>query len=133
MKVHMDYLPNDRIKVCLTSSILHQYWAPPQTHSQALQYGGDKLHIDHIGIPGATIGIDTLTQAFKIDYEEEKRGMDVVVVAFYNDYLKGRAATSILRSYDWLMHVLSSQARHHHPTKPNTLAVATLPYPPQLP
>ena len=59
--------------------------------------------------------------------------MDVVVVAFYNDYLKGRAATSILRSYDWLMHVLSSQARHHHPTKPNTLAVATLPYPPQLP
>ena len=130
MKVHKDHLPNDRIKVCLTSSILHQYWAPPRSENLALQYGGDKLHIDHIGIPGATI--DILTKAFRVDYEEERRGMDVVIVAYYNDFLKGRSARSILRSYDWLLHVLKSQARHYHPDHPNTLAIATLPYPPQL-
>ena len=130
MNVHKDYLATDRIKVVLTSSILYQYWAPPQSQNMAKQYTGDLLHIDHVGIPGANI--DTLTQAFRIDYEREKRGMDVVIVSYYNDYLKGRTAKDILVSFSWLLHVVKNQATRHHPTKPNTLAVATLPYAPQL-
>ena len=129
MKVHMDYSSSDRIKVCLSSSLLNQYWAPPHSeHSQ--QYTGDLVHVDHIGIPGATV--DILTQAFRVDYEYEKRGIDVVLVAYYNDYLQGATARDILVSLDKMYNVISSQARHHHPSIKNSLAVATLPYPPQL-
>ena len=130
MKVHQDYLATDRIKVLLTSSILHQYWAPPESDKMTKQYSGDLLHIDHIGIPGATI--DTLTQAFRVDYDREKRGMDVAIVAYYNDYIRGRTTEDIMSCYRGLYKVLQYQAKEHHPDKPNTLAIATLPYAPQL-
>ena len=130
MSIHADYTTDARIKVLLTSSILHEYWAPPHSQQLSCQYPGDAIHIDHVGIPGATI--KTLTQAFRIDYEEEKRGIDVCLVAYYNDYLQGRSAYDIMRSLDLLYNVVSSQARHHHPDVPNSLAIATLPYPPQL-
>ena len=131
MKVHGDYMPTDRVKVLLTSSLLNQYWAPPQRQQHLHeQYRGDLVHIDHVGIPGATV--DTLTQAFRIDYEEETRGIDIVAVAYYNDFINGATAHDIMRSYYQMLQVISNQASKYHPTIPNSLAVATLPYPPQL-
>lgn len=130
MQIHGDYQPTDRVKILLTSSLLHQYWAPPRSQSLPEQYPGDPIHIDHVSIPGATV--DTLQQAFRNDYEYETRGMDIVVVAYYNDFIRGRNAEDILRSYDYLAWIINSQARHHHPSTHNTLAVATLPYAPQL-
>ena len=130
MKVHGDYMPEERVKVLLTSSILNQYWAPPLSQQSPVLYQGDQVHIDHISIPGATV--DILTQAFRIDYERETRAMDIVAVAYYNDFIKGATAHNIMQSYYKMLEVVTNQARQHHPSIPNSLAVATLPYPPQL-
>ena len=54
---------NGRLKICVSSSTLHEFWAP---RGGTEIYEGDAHHIDYITIHGAKI-ID-LVEAWKIDY-----------------------------------------------------------------
>ena len=72
--------PDDaRLKVLVSSSMLHQYWLP----KNGTLYEGDTSHVDQITIPGARI--EDLRLAFRYDYYSQPRGMDVVLVAEYQD------------------------------------------------
>ena len=80
MSHHLPY-PENRIKIVVSDSTLHQFFAPPG-HIATQQYDRDAMHDDddYITIPGASI--DTLSNAFRLDYVEKtySRQMDVVIV-----------------------------------------------------
>ena len=124
-KVHSSTQP--RLKICLSSSTLHEFWAP---RKEDITYGGDSEHIDYITIPGASI-ID-LIEAWKIEYYEEKRGMDVFIVAGLNNVKDGDDPQTIMRDYDHLVQMVHHQAYKYHQNVHNSCAIATLIYPPQL-
>ena len=125
-RVHTS-LQTGRLKICLSSSTLHEFWAP---RGGAVIYEGDAQHIDYITIPGAKI-ID-LVEAWKIEYFQERRGMDVFLIGGLNNIVKGYKPESIMRDYDHMVQVVKYQAEKFHPTIPNTCSIATLFYPPQL-
>ena len=127
-KVH-GKTPTDRIKLCLSGSTLHMFFAPPDKPGQQ-QYEGDKQHVDYVTIPGGTI--EDLRHAFRVEYEEEPRAIDVLVVAGLNNILKGDRVNELVVKIGRFRDTVLRQANHHHPETPNTFAVAPLLYAPQL-
>ena len=73
-----------------------------------------------------------MTHAFRIDYEEETRGLDVLVVAGLNNILKGDRMEELLNKFAVFRDTVMWQARKYHQAIPNTFAVATVLYAPQL-
>ena len=116
-----------RLKICLSSSILHEFWQP---RDDTVVYDGDKLHIDYLTIPGAHI-MD-LVEAWKIEYFQETRPMDVFILAGLNNLAKGDKVDSMLRDYDHLVQIVQYQGKKYHPQAPNTCVIGTLYYPPQI-
>ena len=119
---------SSRVKICISSSTLHEFWAP--RGSSAAVYEGDTIHTEYITIPGAQV-LD-LMEAWKIDYYDESRPMDIIIVAGLNNILHGQSPESIMRDYDHFVQVVKYQGQKHHPETKNTCAIATLFYPPQL-
>ena len=116
-----------RLKICLSSSTLHEFWAPRE---ETLIYEGDSDHIDYITIPGATV-LD-LIEAWKIEYYDEQRGMDVFIVGGLNNIINGDKPETIMRDFDYLAQLVQHQAHKYHQPIHNSCAIATLIYPPQL-
>ena len=125
---HLPY-PDPRIKVIVTDSTLHQFYAPPG-YNATQQYDGDIMHVDYISIPGASI--DTLTHAFRLDYVEKvhQKSLDVVLVASYNDIVMGYSRHKIMESFTRFADYVKMAGIHHGKT--NTVAVSNLMYAPQL-
>lgn len=121
-------IQNTRLKICLSTSMLHEFWAP--RGSKAIVYEGDKSHIDYITIPGGKIA--DLINAWKIEYFQETRPMDVMLIAGLNNLVKGWKPDEMLREYDYLVQSVMYQAHKYHPELHNTCAIGTLYYPPQL-
>ena len=88
MSHHLPY-PEDRIKVVVSDSTLHQFFAPPGNLSVSSQYQGDTMHVDYITIPGGDI--ETLTNAFRLDYVDRPHNklLDFHFVGGYNDMVEG--------------------------------------------
>ena len=126
---HLPY-PDPRIKLIVTDSTLHQFYAPPG-YNATQQYDGDIMHCDYISIPGATI--DTLTHAFRLDYVEKvhPKPLDVVIVAGYNDMINGYTRQSIMDSFSRFTDYVKMAGSEHH-GQTNTVAVSNLMYAPQL-
>ena len=122
--------PTERIKLCMSGSTLHMFWAPTISSQSGDHYEGDVQHTDYVIIPGAKI--ETLQQAFRIEYGKEPRGIDVLVVAGLNNILKGDSMEELMRKVDMFRETVTKQSKHFHPSTPNTFAFATLLYAPQL-
>ena len=128
---HLPYPdPEDRVKIVVSDSTLHEYFAP--LNSSAPLYKGDLTHVDYITIAGADI--KTLGHAFKLDYFDlpQTRPLDVVMVAGYNDMVKGSSRYTIIDHLRSFCDLVKLSGLSLHPDKPNSLAISTLMYPPQL-
>ena len=124
----------DRVKIVVSDSTLHSFFAPPNQAQlrPGRQYKGDKIHVDYITIPGGDIR--TLTHAFWLDYVDrpQKKPLDVAIVAGYNDLVVGNSRYDIKDSLTKLTDLVKVAGLSLHPDKPNTVAISTLMYPPQL-
>ena len=123
---HRPYL-DDRIKVVVSDSTLHEFFAPSNhTHGT---YEGDLIHSDYVTIAEGTI--EQLLHAFKLEYVYMNRPkpLDVVLVAGYADAVKGYSREHIL----WGMSTFADTVMMHNGRRTlNTFAVASLMYPPSL-
>ena len=130
MSHHQPY-PESRIKIVVSDSTLHQFFAPPG-YTDTNQYSGDTMHVDYVTIPGATL--DTLTNAFRLDYivKQHTRPLDVVMVGGYNDLVVGHSRDFIVWELQRFANKVLEAGSNLHPDSPNTVAIATLMYPPQL-
>ena len=128
-KVH-NKNPTERIKLCLSDSTLHMFFAPPDKPGEQLHYEGDRVHVNYVTIPGSKV--EDLQQAFRLEYERETRGIDVLVVAGLNNLVKGDKVDELVTKFGQFRDIVEWQARKHHPDIKNTFAVATLLYAPQL-
>ena len=129
---HLPYPdPEDRVKIVVSDSTLHEYFAPPGSSSSP-QYSGDTMHVDYITIAGADIR--TLGHAFKLDYLDmsQARLLDVVMVAGYNDLVAGNSRNTIIDHFRAFTDLVKLAGLELHPDKPNSVAVSTLMHPPQL-
>lgn len=115
-----------RLKICLSSSTLHEFWEPSDS---SLQYEGDSTHIDWVTMSGARIS--QLTAAWELQYLNETRPMDVLVVGGLDNIIRGQTGPSIVKALEHLVDLIVWQGRSH-PEEPNTCAIATLPYPPRI-
>ena len=90
------------------------------------------MHCDYITIPGACM--DTLFNAFKLDCAmlPPEKPLDVVLVMGYNDLVKGHARDWMLDCLKCFSNYIFGLASKNHPDIPNTVAIATMMYPPQL-
>ena len=113
---------DDRIKV-VVSDILHQVFATPG-------YRGDRFHMDYVTIKGGYL--PDLLHAFRLDYSRQTRPIDVVLVAGYSDLLYGYNREYIMDGYKEFANVVLEIGQKHHPDVANTVAIATLMYPPKL-
>ena len=125
-KSHHSPYPNERSKIVISDSTLHNFFAPPGNTNT--QYEGDIQHTDYITIPGATL--ETLLHAFKQDYATHPRPMDVYLVAGYNDLVQGHSRDYIL---DWIKYFVEYVLKlPPKDNSPNTITIGTFFYPPQL-
>jgi hypothetical protein len=88
-KAHGSY-PTPRVKLCLSGSTLHMFFALPAK--------GDALRTEYITIPGAKV--EALQQAFRFEYGKETRDIDVFVVAGLNKILKEDSPKVLMRKFD---------------------------------
>ena len=130
MSHHKPY-PENRIKIVVSDSTLHQFFAPPDNIATS-QYSGDTMHVDYVTIPGGTL--DTLTNAFRLDYmvKQHTRPLDVVLVGGYNDLVKGHSRDFIVWELQRFANKVLEAGSNLHPDNPNTVAISTFMYPPQL-
>lgn len=112
----------DRIKVALSSSTLHEFWMDGQ-------YSGDSIHIDWVTSPGATI--QSLRTMWRHDYGDERKPQDIVVIAGLNNIKNEDADKIMKRIKDFTNEVMEQSVKLHHPN-PSTISFATLIYPPQF-
>ena len=126
---HRSY-PEARVKMVVSDSTLHEFFAPPGY--TVSQYEGDTMHADYITIPGACM--DTLFHAFRLDCDllPPDKPIDVVLVMGYNDLVKGHSRHWIMECLNCFCRYVSDLAQKNHPDTPNTVAIATFMYPPQL-
>ena len=131
--IHNKY-PTDRVKLCLSDSTLHMFFTftppPARPGQQQLQNKGDAVHVDYVTIPGSKV--EDLQQAFRIEYEKETRGIDVLLVAGLNNLVKGDGVEELFTKFGYFRDLVEWQANKYHPAIKNTFAVATLLYAPQL-
>ena len=127
---HRSY-PETRVKMVVSDSTLHEFFAPPG-YTGRIQYKGDTMHADYVTIPGACM--DTLFHAFKLDCDllPPDKPIDVVLVMGYNDLVKGHSRYWIMECLQCFCRYVSDLAQKNHPDSPNTVAIATFMYPPQL-
>ena len=116
-----------RLKIVISSSTMHEFWAPREASAI---YEGDSKHTEYVTIPGAQVL--ELMEAWKIDYFRERRGMDLLVVAGLNNIKDGQSPESLMRDLDHFVQTVKFQSKTRHPDTPNTCAIATMFYPPQL-
>ena len=90
------------------------------------------MHTDYVTIPGASM--DTLFKAFRLECAmlPLDKPMDVVLVLGYNDLVKGHSRDWMMDCLNCFTSFISELANKNHPGIPNTVAIATLMYPPQL-
>ena len=90
------------------------------------------MHVDYVTISGGLI--EDLYHAFRLDYElvHHPKPLDVVLVAGYNDLVRGHCREFIYNGYKHFTDAVLSMGKQLHPNTPNTVAVASLMYPPQL-
>jgi hypothetical protein len=121
---------DERIKVAVSDSTLHQFFAPPGY--MRTQYVGDTQHVDYVTIANATL--PELYHAFRMDYElhQHNKPLDVVIVAGYADLLHGYAREYILDGYKHFTEAVLNMGTQRNPDTPNTVAIASLLYPPKL-
>ena len=128
MRLHKPY-PDQRLRVVVSDSTLHQFFAPPG-YTQPLQYQGDSLHVDYLTIDEADI--ETLSDAFKLEYLDFPPSpipMDVVMVAGYEDLVARRSNDYIIAKFQEFAHMIIGEG---HRKAPHSVAVASLMYPPKL-
>ena len=113
-----------RLKICVTSSTLSEYW-----RSETARFFGDDFHIHWICIPGATV--NQLSTAWEIEYGEETRPMDVLLVGGLVNVIRGTPGPTIVSAFQHFINLVNWQGESH-PDEPNTCAVGTLVYPPSL-
>ena len=87
--------------------------------------------MDYVTIPGADI--TTIANAFRLDYvvKPQRRPLDVAIVAGYNDLIAGHSRNYIMEQFSNLTDLVKLAGLRLH-TEPNTVAISTLMYPPQL-
>ena len=127
---HLPYPdPENRIKIVVSDSTLHEFFAPPA--SCRTQYS-DNMHTDYITIPGGNI--KALTLAYKLDYfdKPQHRPVNVVMVAGYNDLVAGTDRNTIIETIRSFTDMVRLTGLRVHSDKPNSVAVSTLMYAPQL-
>ena len=107
----------------VVSDILHQYFSAPG-------HSGDKFHVDYVTIKGGFI--PDLYHAFRLDYSHQSKPMDVVMVAGYEDLMYGYSREYIMDGYKEFANSVINIGKEQHPDTANTVAIATLMYPPRL-
>ena len=133
MRSHAPY-SDDRIRIVVSDSSLHQFFAP-SGYVDTLQYRGDSVHIDYLTIAGADIG--TLIDAFRLEYLDNppsQKPLDVVMVAGYEDLVEGHPRGYIIHQFHTFAHMIMEETRERNlsPREANSVAIASLAYPPQL-
>ena len=123
--------PEDRVKIVVSDSTLHQFFAPPNYEDKP-PYKGDTMHTDYITVPGGCI--DELYNAFRLDQKllPAAKPLDVVLVMGYNDLVKGHSRQFIMDCFEVFSELVLRLAKQNHPDIPNTLAIASIMYAPQL-
>ena len=119
--------PQQRLKICVASSLLHEFWTlgGPNTI-----YEGDSCHIDYLTIPGARI--NDLTVAWEIQYGNDPRPMDVILVGGLENLSRGYPVDSVMRAFEHFVRLVKWQGKKFHPGVKNTCAIATIPYAPKI-
>ena len=121
-KIHP--FPNDqRIKILVSSSTLHNFF-------NYGKYEGDQFHIEYVTIPGGHI--QDLELAWKVDYQFERRPMDVILVAGLNNVARGESETEIMKHIESFANAVEDQTQQFHLNKASTFTVATFIFPPKL-
>ena len=133
MYSHTPY-PDNRIRVVVSDSSLHQFFAP-SGYVETLQYRGDGVHIDYLTIAGGDI--KTLIDAFRLEYLDNppsQKPLDVVMVAGHEDLIEGHPRSYIIHQFHTFSHMIMGEAREQNlsPRRANSVAIASLMYPPQL-
>lgn len=125
-KAHVKFNNSSRRKICVTSVILLE-----DRQSTVVEIGsGEVSHVDWICIPGARI--NTLTEAWEIEYINEKKPMDVILIGGLENVKKGKSGPSIVNAFKHFIDLVQWQGEHFHPDNPNTCTIGTLIYPPQM-
>ena len=125
--VHGHPSENDRLRIIIAASSLHEFWNPRE---EGISYPGDSSHADYLTIPGARI--NELTTAWELIYFQEKRPMDIFLSAGHENLLKGQSVNSIMVAIKHFIDLVEYQAEKFHPNSPNTCVIGTLYYPPRL-
>ena len=132
MKTHVSAAEDERLKILMTDSYLHEFWIQ---RSGGPLYEGDAIHVDHVSIPGARVS--DLLHAWKCEFRDETRAMDVVLLAGFNNLLRpkqgeGFAGTQLFSEMVDFKSTVLAQGIIQDYEVDNTFVVGTLPYPPQL-
>ena len=93
-------------------------------------YQGDPIHIDYITIPGATV--KDLHHAFLAEYGNIHRPVDVVLVAGFNNIIRGSSADEIMKDIIDFNGTVSNICFGNNNAFWSSFAAATLPFPPKL-
>lgn len=113
-----------RHPVIVTSSILNNW------QGKNNGYPGDDIHVDMIGIPGATIKM--LHHAFMAEFKDSYRPVDVLLVGGLNDVMRGRPLDKIMKDLVNFKRDVINLERSFANNGECTFAAATLPYPPKI-
>ena len=112
------------LDICLSSSTLHEFFMT------AKNYPGDDQHVDWLTAPGATIQL--LHHMWETEYGEERRPMNLLVVAGLNNIIKGETMSEVMEHLQNLNSAVKQQSLKYHTTVKSTVRVATLLLAPQL-
>ena len=88
--------------------------------------GESELH--NFWNPSHDSKINDLTAAWEITYFQEKRPMDVLLVAGAKNVARGFRKESILRAFSHFIDLVNYQGSIFHPDTPNTCSIATMLY-----
>ena len=114
-----------RLKICVTDLALHEQWEEDMIRN----IGGD-FQVEWISIPGARLS--ELMAAWEVEYRDEIRPMDVMVIGGVNNVAKGSPGPYILSSMHHFVDLVYLQGDRIHPSHPNTCLIATMSYPPSI-
>jgi len=115
-----------RYPVLVTSSILNNWQGLRSING----YPGDPIHIEYISIPGATIR--DLHHAFRAEYGNTHRPVDVILCSGLNDVIAGSNSDEIMQDIYDFGKTVRSICLGENSAYWSSFAAATLPFPPQL-
>ena len=117
--------PEGRIKICVTDSTLHEHW-----EDEMVNAAGGSFPVMWISIPGARIS--KLVAAWELEFRDEIRPMDVMLIGGVFNVAKGSLGPNILNAMSHFVKLVCWQGERLHPSEPNTCVIATMSYPPSL-